>query len=56
MAVTIDVTSLMIEAQRRNLPNFQIRILEDLGIVRPGLIKIDNTTAATAPLLEVTYF
>lgn len=57
--VVIDVTSLMIEAQRLGLVNFQIRILEELGPVTPGLIEINDTTGANrqtlAPLLEVTY-
>ncbi|MDD2734224.1 MAG: hypothetical protein PHF56_09805 [Desulfuromonadaceae bacterium] len=54
--VTLDVTSLMVEAQRRGLANFQIRILEDDGFVFPGLIEIDDTTINRAPLLTVTYF
>jgi hypothetical protein len=58
--VIVDVTSLMVEAQRLGLPDFQIRILEDLGIVEPGLIEINDTTGtsrgALAPLLEVSYF
>lgn len=60
--VVIDVTALMREAQRRGLPDFQIRIMEDLGIIYPGLIEIDDTTATAAgrasyaPQLEVTYY
>jgi hypothetical protein len=58
--VTIDVTSLMVEAQRLGLPNFQVRILEDLGVVTAGQIEINDTTgpnrAVLAPLLEVVYF
>lgn len=58
--VTIDVTSLMIEAQRSGLLDFQVRIMEDLGLVAPGLIEINNTTGGNrsilAPLLKVTYF
>ena len=58
--VSLDVTSLMEEAQRLGLANFQVRILEDLGIVSPGLIEINDTTGANrpilAPLLQVTYF
>ena len=58
--VYVDVTSLMAEAQRLGLADFQIRILEDLGIVSPGLIEINDTTGAfrgaLAPLLQVTYF
>jgi hypothetical protein len=54
--VTIDVTRLMVEAQRRGLADFQVRILEDDGFVFPGLIEIDDTTANRAPLLTVSYF
>lgn len=60
MHVPVDVTSLMVEAQRLQLPDFQIRIMEDLGAVSPGLIEINDTTGvdrgALAPLLQVTYF
>lgn len=58
--VTIDVTPLMVEAQRLGLLDFQVRIMEDLGIVTPGLIEINDTTGVNrstlAPLLQVTYF
>jgi hypothetical protein len=58
--VPIDVTSLMIEAQRRGLVDFQVRIMEDLGPAIPVLMIIDDTTGANradrAPLLTVTYF
>ena len=54
--VAVDVTSLMVEAQRRGLANFQIRILEDFGFVFPGLVEIDDSTINRAPLLTVTYF
>jgi hypothetical protein len=58
--VTVDVTPLMVEAQRLQLPNFQLRILEDLGVVNPGIIEINDTTGPNrfdlAPLLQVTYF
>lgn len=54
--VTVDVTPLMVEAQRLGLPNFQVRILEDFGFVFPGLIEIDDTTVNRAPLLTVSYF
>ncbi len=57
--VSIDVISLMREAQRLGLADFQVRILEDLGAVSPGLIEITDTTGvnrgALAPLLQVTY-
>ncbi len=58
--VLIDVTSLMTEAQHLGLANFQVRILEDLGIVSPGYITINDTTGADrgtlAPVLQVTYY
>jgi hypothetical protein len=58
--VPIDVTSLMKEAQRRRLVDFQVRILEDLGPAIPVLMVIDDTTGSNrsnrAPLLTVTYF
>jgi hypothetical protein len=57
--VPIDVTSLMVEAQRRQLVDFQVRILEDLGPAIPVLMIIDDNTGANrtsrAPLLTVTY-
>jgi hypothetical protein len=54
--VSIDVTSLMVQAQISGLANFQIRILEDFGTnIQDGLIEIDDTTVNRAPLLEVTY-
>lgn len=60
MHVTVDVTTLMVEAQRLGLVNFQVRILRDLGTASPGLIEINDTTGANrstlAPLLDVTYF
>jgi hypothetical protein len=58
--VPIDVTGLMREAQRRGLPDFQVRILEDLGPPIDGLFAIDDSTGANrgarAPLLTVNYF
>jgi hypothetical protein len=58
--VSIDVTPLMIEAQRLGLVDFQVRIMEDLGPAIPILMEIDDTTGANrgtfAPLLTVTYF
>lgn len=57
--VAVDVTRLMVEAQRLGLLNFQVRILEDFGPVTPGLIEINDTSGSNrgtlAPLLEVTY-
>jgi hypothetical protein len=58
--VSIDVTSLMVEAQRMGLTDFQVRVMEDLGPPIPVLIEIDDTTGTNrglhAPLLTVTYF
>ncbi|KAB0669627.1 hypothetical protein F6V30_12560 [Oryzomonas sagensis] len=58
--VTVDVTGLMVEAQRLGLLNFQVRILRDAGIASSGLIEINDTTGTNrgilAPLLQVTYF
>jgi hypothetical protein len=58
--IVVDVTSLLIEAQRLGLDSFQIRILRDLGAVSPGLIEINDTTGANrmvlAPLLQIRYF
>jgi hypothetical protein len=58
--VSIDVTSLMVQAQQMGLTDFQVRILEDLGPAIPGLIEINDTTgvnrASLAPVLTVTYF
>ena len=57
--VPIDVTSLMVQAQRLGLSNFQVRILEDLGVSVPVLVEINDSTGADrashAPLLTVTY-
>ena len=57
--VAIDVTALMVEAQRLGLSNFQVRILEDLGGGIPVLVEINDTTGANrgdlAPLLTVNY-
>ena len=58
--VPVDVTALMVEAQRRGLVDFQVRIMEDLGPAIPVLMIIDDSTGANratrAPLLTVTYF
>lgn len=58
--VPIDVTPLMIQAQRLGLSDLQLRIMEDLGPPITTLMEIDDTTganrAARAPLLTVTYF
>jgi hypothetical protein len=58
--VPIDVTALMVEAQRRGLGDFQVRIMEDTGPPISVLMIIDDSTGANrasqAPLLTVTYF
>jgi hypothetical protein len=58
--VPIDVTALMVEAQRRGLVDFQVRIMEDLGPPVPVMMIIDDSTGANrasfAPVLTVTYF
>jgi hypothetical protein len=57
--VSIDVTSLLVQAQQLQLPDFQVRILEVLGPAIPVLIEINDTAGANraslAPLLTVTY-
>jgi hypothetical protein len=59
-SVAVDVTPLMVMAQRLGLTDFQVRVMEDLGFVSPGLIEINDTTGANrpllAPLLHVTFF
>ncbi len=53
--VRIDVTSLMQEAQRRGVRNFQVRFLLDL-VATSGLVEIeDGPSTATAPLLTVEF-
>ncbi len=58
--VAIDVTPLMLDAQRLGLQDFQVRILEDLVAAPPGLMEINDTTGSLrgdlAPLLQVKYF
>jgi hypothetical protein len=58
--VPIDVTDLMIQAQRQGLANFQVRIMEDLGPPIDGLFAIDDATGSNrpkvAPLLTVNYY
>jgi len=58
--VSIDVTPLMIKAQKLGLLDFQLRIMQDLGPAIPILLEINDATGADrgsfAPLLTVTYF
>lgn len=57
--ISIDVTSLMFEAQRQQLTDFQLRVMEDLGPAVPVIMEINDTTGSNradlAPLLTVTY-
>jgi hypothetical protein len=57
--VAVDVTPLMVEAQRLGLLNFQVRIMEDLGPAIFTLVEIDDSTGtertSRAPLLTATY-
>jgi hypothetical protein len=57
--VPINVTSLMVEAQRRGLADFQVRIMEDLGPAIFVLMSIDDAIGpnrgARAPQLTVQY-
>jgi hypothetical protein len=59
--IVVDVTPLLIEAQRLGLEYFQIRILrEEILPVFDGLVEINDTTGPNrmvlAPLLQVTYY
>jgi hypothetical protein len=53
--VRIDVTSLMVEAQRRGLPDLQLRFLLDFIPGASGLVEIDDGAAGRAPLLTVEF-
>ncbi len=53
--VRIDVTSLMQEAQRQGLTNFQVRFLLDFVSGASGLVTLADAGSATAPLLTVEY-
>lgn len=54
--VRIDVTTLMQEAQRRGLRNFQVRFLLDFVPGAAGLVTLADAGTGTAPLLTVEYF
>lgn len=54
--VRIDVTSLMVEAQRLGLRNLQLRFLLDLVPGAAGLVELDDGVAGRAPLLTVEYW
>lgn len=57
--VSVDVTPLMVQAQRLGLVDFQVRVMEDLGPAIYTLMEIDDSTGSDrsqrAPLLTVTY-
>ena len=53
--VRIDVTSLMAEAQNQGLNNLQVRFLLDFIPGAGGLVELDDSTSARAPLLTVEY-
>lgn len=52
--VVIDVKALMKEAQAEDLSDFQLRFLLDFSAAS-GLLEIDDSDPATAPLLTVSY-
>lgn len=52
--VRIDVTSLMVEAQRLGLRDLQLRFLLDL-VATSGLVQLDDGVLGRAPLLTVEY-
>jgi hypothetical protein len=53
--IAVDVTSLMIEAQRLDLPDLQLRFLQD-SLASAGLVEIRDGDFATAPQLSVHYY
>jgi hypothetical protein len=53
--VRIDVTPLMIEAQRQGLPSLQLRFLLDFVPGAAGLVNLNDGPASTAPLLTVQF-
>ena len=52
--VRIDVTSLMVEAQRLEMRDLQLRFLLDLAATS-GLVQLDDGVVGRAPLLTVEY-
>ena len=54
--LSFNVTPLMVEAQRLDLNNFQLRFLLDSDLAGSGLIEIEDDVLKTAPLLTVTYY
>ena len=53
--VRIDVTSLMVEAQRQGLRDLQLRFLLDFVPGAAGLVELNDGPADTAPLLTVQF-
>lgn len=57
---TLDITPLMEQAQRQQLVDFQVRLMEPAGPGVPVIMEIADPTGANrnslAPLLTVTYF
>lgn len=53
--LSFDVTPLMVEAQRLDLTNFQIRMVLDRASASSGIIEIEDAALETAPLLMITY-
>jgi hypothetical protein len=53
--VRIDVTSLMVEAQRRGVRDLQLRFLLDLIPGASGLVELDDDAVGRAPLLTVEF-
>ena len=53
--VRIDVTSLMVEAQRLGLRDLQLRFLLDFVPGASGLVELDDGVAGRAPFLTVEY-
>jgi len=53
--VRIDVTSLMVEAQRQGLRDLQLRFLLDFVPGAAGLVNLSDGPANTAPLLTVQF-
>lgn len=54
--VQINVTTLMVEAQNRRLPAFQVRILVNPDFPLTGIMGIEDGPLETAPRLRVTFF
>jgi hypothetical protein len=53
--LSFDVTSLMVEAQRLDMNNFQLRFSLDSALADSGLIEIEDGEQETAPFISVSY-